>query len=59
MRKEDVEIRKVYTVKVSGRLVPVAIVQENPMGGWDGLNLLTHRGVRIKTAGRLRRRVDK
>jgi len=59
MRKEDVEIRKVYTVKVSGKLVPVAIVQANPMGGWDGLNLLTHRGVRIRTASRLRCRVDK
>lgn len=59
MKKEDVEIRKIYTVKVSGRLVPVAIIQENPMGGWDGLNLLTHRGVRIRSASRLRRRVDK
>lgn len=59
MKKEEVQIGKAYTVKVSGKLVPVAIVQANPMGGWDGLNLVTHRGVRIRSAARLRHRVDK
>ncbi len=59
MKKQDVEINKVYTVKVSGKIVPVAIVQENPLGGWNGINLVTHRGVRIKSAARLRRRVDR
>jgi hypothetical protein len=57
MKKQDVQIGKQYVVKVSGKLVPVAIVQENPMGGWNGVNLQTHRGVRIRSAARLRRPV--
>ena len=58
MKKQDVQLNHKYLVKVSGKLVPVAIVQENPLGGWNGINLLTHRGVRIHTAARLRRRLD-
>ncbi len=58
MRKQDVQIGKQYVVKVSGKLVPVAIVQENPLGGWNGVNLVTHRGVRIRSAARLRRPVN-
>lgn len=58
MRKEDVQINKIYEVKVSGKVVPVAIVQVNPLGGWNGINIITHRGVRIRTSARIRRRVD-
>jgi len=58
MKKQDVQLGKSYIVKVSGKLVPVAIVQENPLGGWNGLNLQTHRGVRIRSAARLRRPVN-
>lgn len=58
MKKKDVQIGKSYIVKVSGKLVAVALVQANPMGGWDAINIKTGRGVRIKTAGRLRRPVD-
>lgn len=54
MKKQDVQIGKHYVAKVSGKLVPVAIVQENPMGGWNGINVQTGRGVRIRTAARLR-----
>ncbi len=57
MKKNEVKVGGRYIVKVSGKLVPVAIVQENPLGGWEGLNLQTHRGVRIRTAARLRRPV--
>lgn len=55
MKKQDVQLNQTYLVKVSGKLVPVSLVQENPLGGWNGINLVTHRGVRIRTAARLRR----
>ena len=54
MKKQDVQIGKHYVAKVSGKLVHVAIIQANPMGGWDGLNVSTGRGVRIRSAARLR-----
>lgn len=59
MKKQDVQIGRQYVVKVSGKLVPVSIVQENPLGGWNGINVLTGRGVRIRSAARLRRPVSK
>lgn len=58
MKKQDVQLNQTYLVKVSGKLVPVALVQENQMGGWNGINLQTHRGVRIRSAARLRRRIN-
>ncbi len=58
MKKQDIQVGKHYIAKVSGKLVPIAIIQENPLGGWNGLNLQTHRGVRIRTAARLRRKID-
>jgi hypothetical protein len=54
VKKKDVEIGKIYTAKVSSRLVPVRILRESPYGGWDAQNLITTRVVRIATAGRLR-----
>jgi len=56
MKKNEVEIRGIYVVKVSGQLVRVRIDRESPYGGWDGTNLSTRRSVRIKSAARLRRR---
>ena len=57
MKKKDVEIGKVYAVKVSGKVSPVKLIKESPYGGWFGRNLWTNREVRIKTAGKLRRRL--
>ena len=54
MKKHDVQIGKHYVAKVSGKLVRVAIVQANPLGGWNGINLTTGRGVRVRSAARLR-----
>jgi len=54
MKKNDVEVGKVYRVKVSGNVVDVRIAGENPRGGWDGVNVATNRKVRIKSAQRLR-----
>jgi len=58
MKKSEVQIGKTYTAKVSGFVVPVRIVSESPHGGWVGINILTHREVRIRTAARLRREID-
>jgi len=54
MKKKDVAVGKTYLVKVSGTVVPVRLKSESPYGGWDGVNTLTGRAVRVKTAGRLR-----
>lgn len=54
MRKEQVEIGKVYAVKVSGNIAPVKLTGESRFGGYDGMNLKTKRYVRIRSAARLR-----
>ena len=57
MKKADVKIGKVYMVTVSGNRARVRLTNENPDGGWDGLNLDTNRKVRVKTAGRLQMQI--
>lgn len=54
MKKEDVKIGRTYQAKVSGRLTEVRITGENRHGGWDAVNVLTNKTVRIKSAQRLR-----
>lgn len=54
LKKDQVEVGRVYTVKVSGVISRVRLEAENPHGGWDGVNLETNRRVRVRTAGRLR-----
>ena len=58
MKKNQVRIGGTYTAKVSGFVVPVRILNESPRGDWVGINILTKREVRIKTAARLRREID-
>jgi len=70
MHRKDVEIGKVYTAKVSGRLVTVKITKDRGTTrryaynsnfstrethtGWDAINQDTGRQVHIPTAARLR-----
>ena len=54
MKKNEVEIGKLYTAKVTNRLVQVRIDAENRHGGWDATNLETGKKVRIQSAQRLR-----
>ncbi|MCC7407735.1 MAG: winged helix-turn-helix domain-containing protein [Phycisphaeraceae bacterium] len=54
MKKNEVQIGKVYLAKVSDKVVPVRIDAESPHGGWDGTNMSTNKKVRIKTPQRLR-----
>ena len=54
MKKNEVKTGETYRCKVSGSVVDVRITGENPHGGWDGVNVLTNRKVRIKSAQRLR-----
>ena len=58
MKKDQVLIGRTYLAKVSGHLARVRIEAESRFGGWDATNTLTRRRVRIKSAQRLRRRVD-
>jgi hypothetical protein len=54
MKKRDVGIGSTYVAKVSGKLTRVRITRQSPYGGWDGINLATGRGIRIRSAARLR-----
>ncbi len=61
MKKEEVKVDGTYLAKVSGGVVPVRITAERWQGtkhvGWVGVNTQTNRGVRIKSAQRLRAEV--
>jgi hypothetical protein len=59
MKKRDVELGQVYAVKVSGRIQPVRVIAESPYGGWMGRNEHTGREIRIRTAAKLRARLEK
>lgn len=54
MKRSEVQIGHVYTVKMSNQVVQVRIDSENRHGGWDGTNLATGKKVRIKAPQRLR-----
>jgi len=54
MKEADVRIGETYWAKVRGVVVPVKVDRKSPLGGWVGMNTLTGRTVRIKSAQRLR-----
>ena len=57
MKRDEVQVGKVYTAKVTDKLVPVRIDAESRHGGWDATNLTTGKTVRIKSPQRLRAEV--
>jgi len=64
MKARDVVVGAVYAVKVSGDVVPVRIACEITRGrdgafrGWIGTSEKTGREITIKSAQRLRYRID-
>lgn len=58
MKKAEVEVGGVYEAKVSDRLAPVRLLSESPHGGWVAKNLATGRVVRVRSAQRLRRKLQ-
>jgi hypothetical protein len=54
MKKEDVKVGGTYKAKISGKLTEVRITGENKHGGWDAVNVLTNKTVRVKSAQRIR-----
>jgi hypothetical protein len=54
MKKNNVQLGKVYAVKVSGSVVPVRIDRESPHGGWIGTSMKSRKEVRVKSPQRLR-----
>jgi len=58
MKKSEVEIGGKYKARVSRNIVTVQILRTSAAKGWIALNLDTGREVYIKTAARLRERVD-
>jgi hypothetical protein len=59
MKKQDVVLGQVYAVKVSGRIQPVRVIAESRYGGWVGRNEQTGREIRIRSAAKLRARLEK
>lgn len=58
-KKADVAIGAVYVVRLhGGASTQVRIDGVCPYGGWYGTNLATGREVRIKSAAKLRKRVE-
>jgi len=58
MKKNDIHINATYLVKVAGNLVPVKITREHDNGGWEGRSVKTGKTIRIKSAQRLRKRLN-
>ena len=62
MKQKEVQIGGVYVAKVSGKTAKVLIVREHVQSsgrmGWYGRNLATGREVFIRSAARLRQRLD-
>ena len=54
MKKSEVKLGRVYTAKVTNKVVQVRIDAESRYGGWDATNLATKKKVRIQSAQRLR-----
>jgi hypothetical protein len=54
MKKQGVELHKVYAAKVSGKVVPVRLDSTSPHGGWNCTNMVTRKPCRVATAQRLR-----
>ena len=59
MKQRDVVLGQVYAVKVRSRIQPVRLVAESPSGGWVGRNEQTGREIRIRSAAKLRARLQK
>lgn len=57
MKKDEVQVGKIYTAKVTDKVVPVRIDAESRHGGWDATNMATGKKVRIKSPQRLRAEV--
>jgi hypothetical protein len=55
MKKAEISVGKTYVMKVSGKLVPVQVLNVCRFGGWYGINTVTKRDVRIHSAAKLRR----
>jgi len=52
MTKKDVVIGTTYRAKVSGRSVPVRILEKHEAKGWVGQNLITGKGDSNKNGGK-------
>jgi hypothetical protein len=59
MKRRNVVLGQVYAVKVSGRIQPVRLIGDSPSGGWVGRNEHTGREIRIRSAAKLRARLEK
>ena len=57
MKKQHVKIGCLYTAKISGTVQVVRVQGDALHGGWWGLNIMTDRRIKLKTAQKLRQRV--
>lgn len=57
MTANQIEVGSYYVAKISNKITVVKILEVSPYKGWNAENAVTGRAVRIKTAGKLRRKV--
>ncbi|HBR19467.1 MAG TPA: hypothetical protein DD726_04555 [Phycisphaerales bacterium] len=53
MKKADIKINGLYTMKIGKNTIAVRIMSQNPDGHWVGVNANTNKDVIIKSADRL------
>jgi hypothetical protein len=58
MKAKDVKVGAVYSVRVSGVMARVRIVEESTLGGWWGVDEGTGRRIRLKSARRLQQYLE-
>ncbi len=58
MKKADVEVGARYWANVAGELCIIRLGPPRPTGGWDAINTRTGRPIFVRSAQRLRGRVQ-
>ncbi len=53
MNKEEIQISKIYAMKIGCNTIGVRIMNQNENGSWVGININTNKEVIIKSAERL------
>lgn len=59
MKKCDIVVRQLYRAQIRGRVTIVDLLNEEPGGGWNAVDIATRKPVRIRRADRLLCRCDR
>ncbi len=54
MKNEEIQISKIYAIKIGKNIIGVRIMSQNADGSWVGVNIKTNKQMIIKSADRFR-----